>query len=109
MATTRRYVKPIVRPQIYARTPPDRTRQQVGLVPGPALCTGFLLFPPFDVSPSANAALAVTLWIAVWWVTETIPIPATSLLPVVLFPLTGVVAIVVLTYTWLPIAVALVG
>lgn len=67
------------------------TRQQVGLVLGPALFTGFLLFPPFTISPSANAALASTLWIAAWWITEAIPIPATSLLPIVLFPLTGVV------------------
>jgi|SRR6056297_732259 len=67
------------------------TRQQVGLVLGPALFFGSLLFLPFTVSPSATAALASTLWIAVWWVTEAIPIPATSLLPIVLFPLTGVV------------------
>ncbi|WP_132061156.1 SLC13 family permease [Halorussus amylolyticus] len=67
------------------------TRQQIGLVLGPSLFTGFLLFRPFDISSSANAALATTLWIAAWWVTEAIPIPATSLLPIVLFPLTGVV------------------
>src|SRR6056297_1506322 len=68
------------------------TRQQVGLVLGPALFFGSLLFLPFTVSPSATAALASTLWIAVWWVTEAIPIPATSLLPIVLFPITGVVS-----------------
>jgi sodium-dependent dicarboxylate transporter 2/3/5 len=67
------------------------TRQQIGMVLGPSLFAGMLLFPPFDISSSANAALASTLWIAVWWVTEAIPIPATSLLPIVLFPLTGVV------------------
>jgi Na+/H+ antiporter NhaD/arsenite permease-like protein len=67
------------------------TRQQIGLVLGPSLFAAVLLFPPFDVSPSATAALASTLWIAAWWVTEAIPIPATSLLPIVLFPLTGVV------------------
>ncbi|WP_435073017.1 SLC13 family permease [Halorubrum sp. HHNYT27] len=67
------------------------TPQQIGFVLGPALFAGVLVRPPFDISPSANAALAGTLWIAVWWVTEAIPIPATSLLPVVLFPLTGVV------------------
>jgi len=66
------------------------TRQRIGLVLGPSLFTGLLLFVPFDISSSANAALASTLWIAAW-VTEAIPIPATSLLPIVLFPLTGVV------------------
>lgn len=67
------------------------TRQQIGMVLGPSLFAGVLLFSPFDISSSANAAPASTLWIAVWWVTEVIPIPATSLLPIILFPLSGVV------------------
>ena len=67
------------------------TRQLIGLGLGPAL---FLfvrvgLYPP-GLSPAANAVLASTLWIAVWWLTEAIPIPVTSLLPVVLFPALGV-------------------
>jgi len=68
------------------------TRQQIGLVLGPALFTGSVFLAPFNIPPSANAALASTLWIAAWWVTEAIPIPATSLLPIVLFPITGVVS-----------------
>lgn len=75
----------------YSRFSDFVTRQQIGMVLGPLLFAGVLLFSPFDISSSANAALASTLWIAVWWVTEAIPIPATSLLPIVLFPLSGVV------------------
>ncbi|WP_336133708.1 SLC13 family permease [Natronomonas amylolytica] len=67
------------------------SRQRIGLPLGPAVFALLLLLRPFDIAPSANAALASTLWIAIWWVTEAIPIPATSLLPVVLFPVTGVV------------------
>ncbi len=37
----------------------------------------------------AKAVLASTLWIAIWWITEAIPIAVTSLLPLVLFPLTN--------------------
>lgn len=33
--------------------------------------------------------LCATLWIAIWWVSEAVPIAVTSLLPIVLFPLTG--------------------
>src|SRR5690606_2944604 len=40
----------------------------------------------------ARAAAAVTAWMAIWWVTEAIPINATALLPIVLFPLTGVLS-----------------
>ncbi|MDR9453122.1 MAG: SLC13 family permease, partial [Wenzhouxiangella sp.] len=34
---------------------------------------------------------AVTLWCAIWWLTEPVPIPVTSLLPMALFPLLGVI------------------
>src|SRR5699024_2105166 len=40
-----------------------------------------------EVAP--RAVLAVTLWTATWWITEPIPIPATSLLPLLLLPLFG--------------------
>jgi sodium-dependent dicarboxylate transporter 2/3/5 len=73
------------------RRPRVISRQRIGLVAGPLVFAGFYVFTPFEISSSANAALASTLWIATWWVTEAIPIPATSLLPIVLFPLTGVV------------------
>jgi len=66
--------------------------QNVGLILGPLLffVIIFLLTPP-GMSKSAVAVLASTAWIATWWITEAIPIPATSLLPIILFPLTGAV------------------
>ena len=61
-----------------------------GLILGPALFLIILLwFHPEGLSKEANAILASTVWIAVWWITEAVPIAITSLLPVVLFPLTG--------------------
>ena len=61
-----------------------------GLILGPALFLIILLwFHPEELSKEANAILASTIWIAVWWITEAVPIAITSLLPVVLFPLTG--------------------
>lgn len=39
-------------------------------------------------APSATAGIA--LWMAWWWITEAIPIPATALLPIAMFPLAGV-------------------
>ena len=61
-----------------------------GLILGPALFLIILLwFHPEGLSKEANAILASTIWIAVWWITEAVPIAITSLLPVVLFPLTG--------------------
>ena len=41
----------------------------------------------------AAYTLGITAWVAFWWVTETLPIPVTSLLPMVLFPLFSVLTI----------------
>ncbi|MBD1223172.1 SLC13 family permease [Virgibacillus halodenitrificans] len=63
---------------------------KIGLIAGPALFLLILLFfSPENLSKEGIAILASTSWIAVWWMTEAIPIPATSLLPIILFPLTG--------------------
>lgn len=38
------------------------------------------------LSPGGRLTLAVGLWMAVWWLTEAIPLEATALLPLLLFP-----------------------
>ncbi len=71
-----------------------RISQKIGLVLGPLLFICTLLFiHPEGLSAQANAVLACTLWIAVWWITEAIPIAVTSLLPIILFPLTGALSL----------------
>ena len=64
--------------------------KKIGLYLGPVLfiLTRFFLEAE-GLSDQANAVLASTLWIAIWWITEAIPIAATSLLPIILFPLSG--------------------
>ena len=65
-------------------------QKRLGLIIGPLLLLIILLLTPFEgLSEQGHAVLATTIWIAVWWVTEAIPIAATALLPIVLFPLTG--------------------
>ncbi len=62
----------------------------IGLFSGPiAFILCLLFFHPIGLSVQANAVLATTLWIAIWWITEAIPIEVTALLPIILFPLTG--------------------
>ena len=64
--------------------------KRIGLFLGPIfffLIRGF--FYPEGLSTEANAIMAATVWIAVWWITEAIPISVTALLPLILFPLGG--------------------
>ncbi|SEH15749.1 solute carrier family 13 (sodium-dependent dicarboxylate transporter), member 2/3/5 [Natronorubrum sediminis] len=65
-------------------------RQKIGFVLGPILF-GLIMFSPTPegLAPEGQAVAAVTAWVAVWWMSEAIPIPATSLLPIPLFPMTG--------------------
>lgn len=68
--------------------------QILGLIIGPLLFIVILLFfKSAGLSQEGVATLACTVWIAVWWISEAIPISATALLPLVLFPLTGVMPI----------------
>ncbi len=65
-----------------------------GLFLGPALFVLSLLFVyPEGMSTEARMVMSATLWIATWWITEAIPIPVTSLLPLILFPLTGAMSV----------------
>ncbi len=64
--------------------------KRIGLLLGPILFIVIrLFFHPEGLSDQANGVLASTVWIAIWWITEAIPIAATALLPIVLFPLSG--------------------
>ena len=64
--------------------------KKTGFFLGPILFVLTRHFISFDgLSDEGNAVLASTLWIAIWWITEAIPIAATSLMPIILFPLSG--------------------
>jgi len=46
-----------------------------------------------DLEPAARMAAAIGVLMAVWWITEAIPLSATALLPIVLFPVFGVLSV----------------
>ncbi len=65
--------------------------QQGTLLAGPilALLAGYLMYSA-DFSSEAAITLGTTVLCVVWWVFEPIPIPATSLVPLALLPMLGV-------------------
>jgi len=68
--------------------------KRAGLLGG-LLVFGVMLFLPVPegLSDAAWNTAAVTVLMGIWWITEAIPISATALLPIVLFPVLGVFSI----------------
>ncbi len=66
------------------------SKKNIGLVLGPLLfiLIHFLVHPE-GLSEQGKSVLGVTVWIAIWWIAEAIPIEVTALMPLILFPLTG--------------------
>lgn len=70
------------------------TSAYAGLVIGVLLCAAMLLSaPPEGMSVIAWRTASVGALMAAWWVTEAIPIAATALLPIALFPLLGIATV----------------
>src|SRR5699024_3800949 len=66
------------------------SRHRISLALGPLLFSIILFIHDLTVLyRSPRSTLAVTAWTAVWWVSEAIPIYATSCLPLFLLPITG--------------------
>lgn len=73
---------------VEARTGAYYSKLAVG--PVAALVIYILLQPALSVAAAMTAG--ITLWCVLWWILEPIPIPVTSLIPIALFPLLGVLS-----------------
>ena len=51
-----------------------------------------LFFNPDPANPKVGKVAAVAVLMAIWWITEALPLAATSLVPLVFFPLLGVLS-----------------
>ncbi len=61
------------------------------MILGPVLFLILVNVAPSDnLGPEGIAVAAVAVWMAIWWMTEAVPLAVTALLPLVLFPLVGV-------------------
>lgn len=68
----------------------DRRRRRIGLFLSP-LCALLLFLTPIpELTPAAHKLLAIMCLVALWWITEPIPIPVTALVGPTLAVVTGV-------------------
>ncbi len=65
--------------------------QNIGFAVGP-VCGALiaLFFRPEGLSLPAVYTAAIAIWMAIWWATEAVPVAVAALLPLVLFPLAGI-------------------
>ena len=65
--------------------------RKIALISGPILALAFWFFLDLEPGqPQVTATAAVALLMAIWWMTEALPLAVTSLVPLVLFPVLGI-------------------
>ena len=67
-----------------------KTKQIIAFGITPIIAILLVVFQPLATGVAANNMAAVALLMAVWWITEVVPLAITALLPIVLFPLLGI-------------------
>ena len=73
------------------RADPEGAIRMTALILGPVLLIIMLALPaPAGLGREGWAVAAVCLLMALWWMTEAVPLAATALLPLVFFPALGI-------------------
>lgn len=67
---------------------------RIGLWLGPLVSVGLQFLPiPDGLEPAGWITVSMVALMAIWWVTEAVPIPVTALVPLVVLPVSGVMPI----------------
>lgn len=70
---------------------PALCRQIAFFALGPLLCFSLKDLPPLEgMNPDGMVCLAGCAWLMLWWMTEVLPLPVTSLMAVPIFGFLGV-------------------
>lgn len=97
-----RHIDPQLGPEIDEKSPGERAPafeprtiriRWTGYAVGILLALLIYVAMPGDVPHEAKVTAAIAALMGVWWMTEAIPIPATALLPLIVFPLLSGVGI----------------
>ncbi len=69
------------------------TRKKTGLILGAAAFCILILLNDFDTAqPQINTMAAIAVLMAILWITEAIPLAATSLIPFIFYPIVGILS-----------------
>ena len=68
-------------------------KKPIPFILGPMLFVLLWLTNPFALQSTAACVIGVVAWMLSWWISECVPMAVTSLLPIILFPLTGVMSV----------------
>ncbi|MFC5282759.1 SLC13 family permease [Pedobacter alpinus] len=63
--------------------------KRINLLIGPLLFALVMFLPIGGLSTEGKSVMACTLWVAFWWITEAVELPVASILPIIIFPLSG--------------------
>ena len=64
--------------------------ETLSILLGPLSCFAIMLLVDIEGRPMAKNALAALSWVFIWWLTNSVPMPITSMVPLFLFPLLGI-------------------
>jgi sodium-dependent dicarboxylate transporter 2/3/5 len=64
--------------------------QNTARIAGPLTAIAILAGVDISGHPQASAMLAVAVWMAIWWISECVPLALTAIIPLIFFPLLGI-------------------
>lgn len=71
----------------------NTSSKTIPLLLGPLLFALLWIGNPFGLDHAACKVVGVVVWMLIWWISEAVPMAITSLLPIMLFPLLGVMSL----------------
>ena len=64
--------------------------KRIALIIGPALGIMIPLLVNIPGQSNTSTMMGIVVWMALWWISECVPLPVTALIPLIAYPLTGI-------------------